>query len=112
MIGDVFHEIIPRSLDGEAARGSATFTTCADGQTTVDVKVLQRKTDSPLASHAQTLATLQLVGIAPMPAAEAQIIVTFHLSTQGVLTVSAVDSKSGKKQVIAVDKTLIDAALG
>ena len=113
MINDVFHEMIPASKEGDALKHTQTFTTCADNQNIVEVRVLQQSSKaSSLASEATLLASFELVGIPEQPAATVQIAVTFHLSENSVLTVSAVDLQTGAKQVIAIDRKKNETAFG
>jgi molecular chaperone DnaK len=76
------------------------FTTVADHQSTVEVHVLQGERE--LAKFNRSLARLELVGIAPAPRGVPQIEVTFDIDANGIVSVSARDKVSGKKQAIEI----------
>lgn len=79
---------------------SETFTTFVDGQTSIDVHVLQG--DRELAKDNRSLARFQLRGIEPMPAGLPRIEVTFMIDANGILNVLARDMRTGKQQSIEV----------
>ncbi len=76
------------------------FTTVADNQSTVEVHVLQGERE--LAKFNRSLARLELLGIAPGPRGVPQIEVTFDIDVNGIVSVSARDRVSGKKQAIEI----------
>ncbi|MGA2264214.1 MAG: molecular chaperone DnaK [Acidobacteriota bacterium] len=76
------------------------FTTVADNQSTVEVHVLQGERE--LAQYNRSLARLELVGISPAPRGVPQIEVTFDIDANGIVSVSARDKVSGKKQAIEI----------
>ena len=76
------------------------FTTVADGQTVVEVHVLQGERE--LAKFNRSLAKFDLVGIAPAPRGVPQIEVTFDIDANGIVSVSARDKVSGKEQAIKI----------
>jgi len=76
------------------------FTTVADNQSTVEVHVLQGERE--LAQFNRSLARFELVGIAPAPRGVPQIEVTFDIDANGIVSVSARDKVSGKKQAIEI----------
>ena len=75
------------------------FSTAADGQTSVDVHVLQGERE--MAAYNKTLGRFQLTGIAPAPRGVPQIEVTFDIDANGIVHVSAKDLGTGKEQSIA-----------
>jgi molecular chaperone DnaK len=76
------------------------FTTVADNQSTVEVHVLQGERE--LAQFNRSLARFELVGIAPAPRGVPQVEVTFDIDANGIVSVSARDKVSGKKQAIEI----------
>ena len=76
------------------------FTTAADGQTSVDVHVLQGERE--MAANNKTLGRFQLTGIPPAPKNVPQIEVTFDIDANGIVHVSAKDLGTGKEQKIAI----------
>lgn len=80
-----------------------TFTTFVDGQTSIDIHVLQG--DRELAKDNRSLARFQLSGIDPMPAALPRIEVQFMIDANGILNVTARDMRTGKQQSIEVKPT-------
>jgi molecular chaperone DnaK len=81
-------------------RKTTIFTTVADNQSTVEVHVLQGERE--LAQFNRSLARLELVGIVPAPRGVPQIEVTFDIDANGIVSVSARDKVSGKKQAIEI----------
>jgi molecular chaperone DnaK len=79
------------------------FTTFVDGQTSIDVHVLQG--DRELAKDNRSLARFQLKGIDPMPAGLPRIEVTFMIDANGILNVTARDLRTGQLQSIEVKPT-------
>jgi molecular chaperone DnaK len=79
---------------------SQTFSTYADMQTAVDIKVLQG--ERALAKDNKTLGTFRLDGIAPAPRGAPQIEVTFDIDANGILHVTAKDQGTGKDQKITI----------
>ncbi|MBE6081311.1 MAG: molecular chaperone DnaK [Tissierellaceae bacterium] len=81
-------------------RKSQVFTTAADGQTAVDIHVLQG--ERPMAADNVTLGRFQLSGIPPAPRGVPQIEVTFDIDANGIVNVSAKDLGTGKEQRITI----------
>ena len=79
---------------------SEVFSTAADGQTSVEVHVLQG--ERPLARDNRTLGKFHLVGIPPAPRGIPQIEVTFDIDANGIVNVSAKDLGTGKEQKITI----------
>ncbi len=99
VMGGVASVLIPRnSTIPTSAR--EVFTTYADGQTSVDIHVVQGERE--LAADNRSLARFQLKGSGPMPAGVPRIEVTFLIDANGILDVSAKDSKTGAEQSVEV----------
>ena len=81
-------------------RKSETFSTAADGQTDVHVKVYQGERE--IAAANKMLGDFQLSGIPPSPRGIPQIEVTFNIDANGILSVNAKDRASGREQSITV----------
>lgn len=77
-----------------------TFSTAADNQTQVGIKVLQGERE--MASDNKMLGEFDLVGIPPAPRGMPQIEVTFDIDANGIVTVSAKDKTTGKEQQITI----------
>ena len=77
-----------------------TFTTAADGQTSVEVHVLQG--ERPMAPDNKTIGKFMLDGILPAPRGTPQVEVTFDINADGILEVSAKDKGTGKEQRITI----------
>jgi chaperone protein DnaK len=88
------------------------FTTSVDGQTTVDMHVLQGERE--LARDNRSLARFDLAGIDPMPAGMPKIEVTFLIDANGILQVKATELRTGKAAAIEVKPTygLTEAEVG
>ena len=98
-MGAVTTPLIPRNTTIPTAK-SETFTTAADGQTSVEVHVLQGERAN--ASDNKTIGRFMLDGILPAPRGTPQIEVTFDLDANGILNVSAKDKGTGKEQKITI----------
>ncbi|MFW6218057.1 MAG: molecular chaperone DnaK [Verrucomicrobiota bacterium] len=79
---------------------SQTFSTYADNQSAVDIKVLQG--ERPMAKDNKVLGNFRLDGIPPAPRGTPQIEVTFDIDANGILNVSAKDQGTGKEQKITI----------
>ena len=79
---------------------SQVFSTAADNQSAVTVHVLQGERD--IASFNKSLGQFNLEGIAPAPKGQPQIEVTFDMDADGILSVSAKDKNTGKKQSVTI----------
>jgi len=82
-------------------RRSRTYTTAADGQTQVEIHVLQGERD--MAADNRSLGKFVLDGIPPAPRHVPQIEVTFDIDANGILNVSAVDKATSRSQRITID---------
>ncbi len=100
--GGIMSKLIDRNSKVPTS-AKETFTTFVDGQTTVDIHVLQGERE--LADDNQSLARFALKGIPPMPAGIPRIEVTFHLDANGILNVSAKELRTGQEQSIEVKPT-------
>ena len=98
-LGGVFTRLIDRNTTIPVKK-TQVFSTAADGQTSVDVHVLQGERD--MAAYNKTLGRFQLTGIAPAPRGVPQIEVTFDIDANGIVHVSAKDLGTGKEQSIAI----------
>ena len=98
-MGGVFTRLIDRNTT-IPTRKSQIFSTAADGQTSVDVHVLQGERE--MAAYNKTLGRFQLSGIAPAPRGVPQIEVTFDIDANGIVKVSAKDLGTGKEQNISI----------
>ena len=90
---------IPRNTTIPTSK-TEIFTTAADGQTMVDVNVLQG--ERPLANQNKSLGNFRLEGIPTSPRGTPQIEVTFDINADGILSVSAQDKATGNKQSITI----------
>ena len=81
-------------------RKSQTFSTAADGQTQVEIHVLQG--ERPMAADNKTLGRFILDGVPPAPRGIPQIEVTFDIDADGILNVSAEDKATGREQHITI----------
>ncbi len=98
-MGGVFTRLIDRNTT-IPTRKSQIFSTAADGQTSVEVHVLQGERE--MAAYNKTLGRFQLNGIAPAPRGVPQIEVAFDIDANGIVKVSAKDLGTGKEQNISI----------
>jgi len=98
-MGGVFTRLIDRNTT-IPTRKSQIFSTAADGQTSVEVHVLQGERE--MAAYNKTLGRFQLTGIAPAPRGVPQIEVTFDIDANGIVNVSAKDLGTGQEQKIVI----------
>ncbi|KAJ3430082.1 hypothetical protein M0812_23082 [Anaeramoeba flamelloides] len=98
-IGGVFTKLIPRNTTIPTKK-SQTFTTAADNQTSVTVKVLQGERGMAVDNIA--LGEFNLVGIRPAPRGVPQIEVIFDIDANGIVNVSARDKETGQEQQITI----------
>ena len=98
-LGGVASHLIERNTT-IPTRKSQIFTTAADSQSTVEIKVYQG--ERPIAADNVALGSFLLTGIPPAPRGIPQIEVSFDIDTNGILNVSAKDLASGRKQGITI----------
>ncbi|ABA19921.1 Heat shock protein Hsp70 [Trichormus variabilis ATCC 29413] len=110
-LGGVMTKIIPRNTTIPTKK-SEVFSTAVDGQTNVEIHVLQGERE--FANDNKSLGTFRLDGIPPAPRGVPQIEVVFDIDANGILNVTAKDKGTGKEQSISItgastlDKTDID----
>ena len=97
--GGVFTKLIERNTTIPTKK-SQIFSTAADGQTSVEVHVLQGERE--MAAYNKTLGRFQLTGIPAAPRGVPQIEVTFDIDANGIVHVSAKDMATGNEQNVAI----------
>ena len=97
--GGVFTKLIERNTTIPTKK-SQVFSTAADGQTSVEVHVLQGERE--MAAYNKTLGRFQLTGIPPAPRGVPQIEVTFDIDANGIVHVSAKDTATGNEQNVSI----------
>jgi len=98
-LGGVMTPLIERNTTIPTSK-SQIFSTAADGQTSVEIHVLQG--ERPMAQDNRTLGRFHLDGIPPAPRGVPQIEVTFDIDANGILNVKAKDKGTGKEQKITI----------
>ena len=98
-LGGVFNKIIDRNTTIPVKK-SQIYSTAADGQTSVEIHVLQGERE--MAAGNTTLGRFALDGIAPAPRGVPQIEVTFDIDANGIVNVSALDKGTGKETHITI----------
>ena len=97
--GHIFTRLIDRNTTIPTSK-SQVFSTAADGQTTVEIHVLQG--ERQMAYDNKTLGRFQLTGIAPAPRGVPQIEVTFSIDNNGIVNVTAKDKATNNEQKITI----------
>ena len=98
-MGGVFNRIIERNTTIPVKK-SQIYSTAADGQTSVEIHVLQGERE--MAAYNTTLGRFILDGITPAPRGIPQIEVTFDIDANGIVNVTACDKGTGKEQHITI----------
>ena len=98
-LGGVFTKLIERNTTIPTKK-SQVFSTAADGQTSVEIHVLQGERE--MAADNKTLGRFQLTGIPAAPRGVPQIEVTFDIDANGIVHVSAKDMATGNSQQVAI----------
>ncbi|MYK60362.1 MAG: molecular chaperone DnaK [Chloroflexi bacterium] len=98
-LGGVRTELIPRNTTIPTSK-SDTFTTAADGQSSVEIHVLQG--ERPMAADNTSVGRFSLDGIAPAPRGVPQVEVSFDIDANGIITVTAKDKATQREQHITV----------
>ncbi len=98
-LGGVFQKLIDRNTT-IPTRKSETFTTAADGQTTVEVHVLQG--ERSMAADNVSLGRFYLAGLPPAPRGMPKIEVTFDIDANGILNATATDKGTGKSEKLTI----------
>ena len=101
-MGGVMTPLIERNTT-IPARKSQIFSTAADNQPAVDIRVLQG--ERPMAADNKELGNFQLTGIAPARRGQPQIEVTFDIDSNGIVNVTAKDKATGKEQTIVIQNS-------
>jgi len=98
-LGGAMGKLIPTNTR-VPCRASETFTTFKDGQTNVKINVLQGERE--LAGDCRSLGVFELTGVPPMPAGIPKIEVTFLIDQNGILNVSATETRSGQTASVQI----------
>ncbi|MBD1913008.1 MULTISPECIES: molecular chaperone DnaK [unclassified Leptolyngbya] len=101
-LGEVFTKIIERNTTIPTSK-TQTFSTATDGQTSVEIHVLQG--ERAMAKDNKSLGKFQLTGIPPAPRGVPQIEVSFEIDANGILQVGARDKGTGRAQSIRITNT-------
>jgi molecular chaperone DnaK len=99
-VGGVVDKIIHRNST-VPCRATTRYTTFAENQTAILLNIFQGERE--LAKDCRSLGQFKLGGIPPMPAQMAQVDVTFHVDANGLLTVTAVEQRSGQSMTVVVE---------
>ncbi len=101
-LGGVFTKLIDRNTT-IPTRKSETFSTAADSQTSVEIKVYQG--ERAMAHDNRMLGVFQLIGIPPAPRGIPQVEVTFDIDANGILNVTAKDKATNNEQKITISSS-------
>merc|ERR1712107_915803 len=100
-VGGVMSQVIPRNT-AIPTKKSQVFSTAADNQETVTIKVYEG--EGPMTRDNHLLGTFDLTGIPPAPRGTPQIEVTFQVNADGMLEVNAKDKASDREEKIVINK--------
>jgi molecular chaperone DnaK len=101
-LGEVFTKIIERNTTIPTSKGQE-FSTATDGQTSVEIHVLQG--ERAMAKDNKSLGRFLLQGIPPAPRGVPKIEVSFDIDVNGILKVSAQDRGTGREQTVSITNT-------
>merc|ERR1712228_494360 len=101
-LGGVIHKIINRNTTIPTKK-SQVYSTAADGQTQVEIKIYQG--ERAMAKDNKMVGNFILSGIPPMPRGQPQIEVTFDIDANGIVNVSAKDKGTGKEQNVVIQSS-------
>ncbi|NLN66486.1 MAG: molecular chaperone DnaK [Clostridiaceae bacterium] len=101
-LGGVFTKLIERNTTIPTKK-SQVFSTAADGQTSVDIRVFQGERE--MAANNKLIGNFQLTGIPPAPRGVPQIEVAFDIDANGIVHVSAKDLGTGNEQKVTITAT-------
>merc|ERR1711893_402605 len=101
-LGGVVHKIINRNTTIPTKK-SQVYSTAADGQTQVEIKIYQGERE--MAADNKLLGNFILSGIPPMPRGQPQIEVSFDIDANGIVNVSAKDKGTGKEQSVIIQSS-------
>jgi molecular chaperone DnaK len=99
--GGIFTKLIERNTTIPTKK-SEVFTTAEDGQTQVEVHVLQGEAETVYSPGSRSLGRFHLTGLPPAPRGMPQIEVTFDIDANGIVNVSAKDTATGKEQAMTI----------
>jgi len=99
--GGIFTRLIERNTTIPTKK-SEVFTTADDGQTQVEVHVLQGEAETVYSPGVRSLGRFHLTGIPPAPRGMPQIEVTFDIDANGIVNVSAKDTATSKEQAMTI----------
>ncbi len=100
-LGGIFTKLIERNTTIPTKK-SEVFTTAEDGQTTVEIDVLQGEGETVYSPGVRSLGKFHLMGIPPAPRGMPQIEVAFDIDANGIVNVSAKDLATGKEQAMTI----------
>jgi molecular chaperone DnaK len=99
--GGIFTKLIERNTT-IPTRKSEIFTTADDGQTTVEIHVVQGEAETVYSPGVRSLGKFHLMGLPPAPRGIPQIEVAFDIDANGIVNVSAKDMATGKEQQMTI----------
>jgi molecular chaperone DnaK len=100
-LGGIVQKMIERNTTIPTKK-TEIFTTAADGQTQVEINVLQGEAETVMSPAVKSLGRFNLVGIPPAPRGVPQIEVSFDIDANGIVNVTAKDTATGKEQAMTI----------